>query len=60
MNTILLDWYNKGCSTLKDVKSIEGKLKPLQNPDDKNRNNHSYNIDLMFEHAMNTTPKLKK
>lgn len=60
MNTILLDWYSKGCATPKDVKSLESKYKSAVKNETENQNNHSYNIDLMFEHAMNTTPKLKK
>ena len=59
MNTILLDWYNKGCVTPKDVKALEGKRKTASTNKSDN-NNHSYDIDLMFEHAMNTTPKIKK
>lgn len=60
MNTILLDWYNKGCATPKDVKSLEGKRKTSTKSNPENNSEHSYDIDLMFEHAMNTTPKLKK
>ncbi len=60
MNTILLDWYNKGCATPKDVKSIEKKRTSSEKKEVKSEGNHSYDIDLMFEHAMNTTPKVKK
>jgi len=60
MNTILLDWCSKGCCTPKDVKSIEGKRKTPVKSKEENNAEHSYDIDLMFEHAMNTTPKLKK
>lgn len=60
MNTILLDWYSKGCATPKDVKSLENKRQTSVKIKDENKGNHSYDIDLMFEHAMNTTPKLKK
>lgn len=59
MNTILLDWYSKGCATPKDVKLLDGKKASVSNKTEKS-NEHSYNIDLIFEHAMNTTPKLKK
>ncbi len=60
MNTILLDWYSKGCATPKDVKSLEKKHSTNSKSKKETESNHSYNIDLMFEHAMNTTPKLKK
>ena len=60
MNTILLDWYSKGCATPKDVKSLENKHKSSSKSKNPNNAEHSYDIDLMFEHAMNTTPKLKK
>ena len=62
MNTILLDWYSKGCASSNDVKALEAKrtnAKAAANSTPEN-SSHSYNIDLMFEHAMNTTPKLKK
>lgn len=62
MNTILLDWYSKGCASPNDVKALEAKrtnAKAAANSTPEN-SSHSYNIDLMFEHAMNTTPKLKK
>ncbi len=62
MNTILLDWYSKGCASPNDVKALEAKrtnTKAAANSIPEN-SSHSYNIDLMFEHAMNTTPKLKK
>lgn len=62
MNTILLDWYSKGCASPNDVKALETKrtnTKAAANSTSEN-SSHSYNIDLMFEHAMNTTPKLKK
>ena len=62
MNTILLDWYSKGCASPNDVKSLEAKRTntiAAANSTPEN-SSHSYNIDLMFEHAMNTTPKLKK
>ncbi len=60
MNTILLDWYDKGCATPKDVKLLEKKYQSTQKATKTNTEDHSYDIDLMFEHAMNTTPKLKK
>lgn len=60
MNTILLDWNSKGCATPKDVKSLENKRRSSSKSINDESENHSYNIDLMFEHAMNTTPKVKK
>lgn len=60
MNTILMDWYSKGCATPKDVKSLEAKRKTTAKSKEENNSEHSYDIDLMFEHAMNTTPKVKK
>ena len=59
MNTILLDWYSKGCAAPKDVKALESK-RAVPEKSKPEVNSHSYDIDLMFEHAMNTTPKIKK
>lgn len=65
MNTILLDWYEKGCATVKDVKSAEsGRVSDKKGVtavySANSGNEHSYNLDLLMEHAMNNTPKIKK
>ncbi len=65
MNTILLDWYGKGCFTAADVKSMEEKgaaksakaSKPAEAADS---GGHSYNLDLLMEHALVTAPKIKR
>lgn len=54
MNTILLDWYSKGYATPKDVKSEESKRTVTQKTETKEEAQHSYDLDLLFEHAMNT------
>ncbi len=62
MNTILLDWYNNGCFTFKDVKSAENKRTSAQKADSSSKTEdkkHSYDLDLLVAHAMNNTPKIK-
>lgn len=58
MNTILLDWYDKGCATPNDVKKLEAK-RNNKNPDVKNTKKHSYDLDLLVANAINNTPKIK-
>ena len=58
MNTILLDWYDKGCATPNDVKKLEAK-RNNKNPDIKNTKKHSYDLDLLVANAINNTPKIK-
>lgn len=57
MNTILLDWYGKGCFTPADVKKSESK--PSKAAAEANEEEHSYDLNLLIEHALNTTPKIK-
>ncbi len=59
MNTIILDWYNKGCATQKDVKSLESKHKTTKTPVTDDKKKHSYDLDLLVAHAINNTPKIK-
>lgn len=60
MNTILLDWYGKGYFTLSDVKKSEGSpQKTSAKAAAGNDGKHSYNLDLLVEHALNTVPKMK-
>ncbi len=54
LNTILLDWYGKGYFTPSDFKKSEGGSSPKNDGGE-----HSYNLDLLVEHAMNTVPKMK-
>ena len=58
MNSILMDWYGKGFFTPADVKKSE--KKSADNPkESKGGGEHSYNLDLLVEHAMNTVPEFK-
>ncbi|MCM1024402.1 MAG: DnaD domain protein [Prevotella sp.] len=62
MNTILTDWYGKGMFTPADVKKSEKKLPkdvPNKKTDKPDGGGHSYNLDLLVEHAMNTVPKIR-
>lgn len=60
MNTILLDWYEKGYFSPSDVKKSENEYSK-SNPTSIRTDNkeHSYNLDLLVAHAMNNTPKIK-
>lgn len=58
MNSILTDWYSKGYFTPADVKKSEKKsANTYKEP--KSDGKHSYNLDLLVEHAMNTVPKIR-
>lgn len=68
MNTILNDWHGKGMFTPADVKkyeasSLESKpsvtSKNQAKQTKQNGGEHSYNLDLLVEHAMNTVPQVK-
>ncbi|MBQ5317679.1 MAG: DnaD domain protein [Oscillospiraceae bacterium] len=59
MNSILNDWYNKGCATPNDVKSIESSRSISLKNDVKEQKKHSYDLDLLVAHAINNTPKIK-
>ncbi len=59
MNTILLDWYGKGYFTPSDVKKSEGSSQKTSAKASDNGGKHSYNLDLLVEHALNTVPKMK-
>ena len=65
MNTILNDWHGKGIFMPADVKKYEAssleasaavstKKQSLPKKDE-----HSYNLELLVEHALNTVPKIK-
>lgn len=62
MNKILTDWHEKGISTVQEAKSdTKGSDINSKSDDKKDSNNvHSYNLDLLVEHAMKNTPKIKK
>ncbi len=65
MNTILNDWYGKGMFTPADVKkceknSSEAPAAVLSKKQSQPQNDeHSYNLELLVEHALNTVPKIK-
>lgn len=65
MNTILNDWYSKGIFTPSDVKKYETRSAnissavPSKKQNKQSSSEHSYNLDLLVEHAMNTVPKIK-
>lgn len=65
MNTILNDWHSKGIFTPADVKKYEASsseapaaVSPKKQSRLKN-DEHSYNLELLVEHALNTVPKIK-
>lgn len=58
MNSILMDWYGKGYFTPADVKKSEKKA-AAASKESKSDGEHSYNLDLLVEHAMNTVPEFK-
>ena len=62
MDKILTDWHEKGISTVNEAKlDIKESPSKDKSADKKERDNkHSYDLDLLVEHAMNNTPKIKK
>lgn len=59
MNSILIDWYNKGCAAPNDVKALESKRSAAKPVPQKEAKKHSYDLDLLVAHAINNTPKIK-
>lgn len=59
MNSILVDWYNKGCAVPSDVKALEAKQSTVKNSNINDTKKHSYDLDLLVAHAINNTPKIK-
>lgn len=65
MNTILNDWHGKGIFMPADVKKYEASaleasaaVSPKKQSLPK-KDEHSYNLELLVEHALNTVPKIK-
>lgn len=65
MNTILNDWHGKGIFMPTDVKKYEASsleasaaVSPKKQSLPK-KDEHSYNLELLVEHALNTVPKIK-
>lgn len=64
MNKILSSWHEKGISTVAsakaDSKEHTGSVSNVNNKkNQENSGEHSYNLSLLVEHAMNNTPKIK-
>lgn len=53
MNKILTSWKDKGITTLAAAKSDSEKKTAK-----KDKNEHSYDLDTLFEHIVNNTPKI--
>ncbi|MCH5348973.1 MAG: DnaD domain protein [Oscillospiraceae bacterium] len=62
MDKIITDWRTKGISTVQEAKSDikEPTVKNKSDGKKETENEHSYNLDLLVEHAMNNTPEIKK
>lgn len=54
MNKILMNWKNKEITTLAAAKADSEKKTAK-----KDKNEHSYDLDTLFEHIVNNTPKIK-
>ena len=62
MNKILSSWHEKGISTVASAKA-EAKERAeasAKKQTSKKSEEHSYDLSLLVEHAMKTTPKIKK
>lgn len=53
MNKILTNWKDKGITALADAKSDSEKKTAK-----KDKNEHSYNLETLYEHIVNNTPKI--
>lgn len=53
MNKILAGWKDKGITSLAEAKADSGKKAAK-----KDKNEHSYDLDTLFEHIVNNTPKI--
>ena len=63
MNKILSSWHEKGINTVLKAKESDT-ARSRDNSGSKtasgNKDEHSYDLDLLVEHAMNNTPKIKR
>lgn len=68
MNKIISDWHSNGISTKEqveknDINYKQSSAKYKDNTTNKSAppaNRHSYDLDLLMQHAANTTPKIKE
>ena len=63
MNKIPSSWHEKGINTVLKAKESDT-ARSRDNSGSKtasgNKDEHSYDLDLLVEHAMNNTPKIKR
>ena len=65
MNKILSSWHEKGISTVAAARSeskerSESASNGKKNQENSDKNEHSYDLSQLIDHAMNNTPKIKK
>ncbi len=71
MDKILSSWYEKGIRTVSEARSdtfdpdskTAAKTPKTRSKNENSKNTseeHSYNLDLLVEHALNSTPKIRK
>lgn len=65
MNKIISEWYKNNLRTLNDVQNYEklysrNKNTSSQTASQQDSNEHSYNLNLLLEHAMNNIPTIKE
>lgn len=62
MNKILSGWNEKGIFTVAEARTETSKQNPKNEKQTAGADSgeHSYNLDLLVAHAMNSTPKIKK
>lgn len=60
MNKILIGWQEKGITSPAAAKAETKEYSSKNRPEEKSSPEHSYNLDLLVAHAMNSTPKIKK
>lgn len=66
MNKILRKWHENGITNVADAEEFDERTKPVRKSEKKSAQEPkpsaapSYDLDLLFEHALNTTPTVKK
>lgn len=67
MDSILQTWHKNGITNAEDAAAYDKRTKPVRKqektvkkPEPKASAAPSYDLDLLFEHALNTTPTVKK
>jgi DNA replication protein DnaD len=64
LNKILIEWHSKGLKTKAEIDKLDTEFREKNKPQSLQNqppaDEHSYNLDLLIQHAINNTPKIKE